>query len=122
MREIGPGYQTLQNHLHSSNAAGAGDEARHLAERFGEVEKFWAQHNREDAVKWAGMARTFASEAAGAAATGAVEKAASAATRLGEVCQQCHGTYREADGRGGYRLKRTTSARRVWLGAPLVAR
>lgn len=105
MQRIGPGYQALRNHLQSSDASGAADEARQLAERFGQVEKFWAQQNRDDAVTWAGTARTYASEAAGAAASGSVEKAAAAATSLGRACEQCHGTYRESDGRGGYRIK-----------------
>lgn len=105
MQEIGPGYQTLRDHLQSGNSADAADEARQLGERFGEVERFWAQRNRDDAVKWAGMARTYASDAAGAAATGSVEKASAAATRMGEACKGCHGTYRESDGQGGYRIK-----------------
>jgi cytochrome c556 len=105
MQTIGPGYQALQDHLQSANAAEAADEARQLSERFGDVEKFWAQRNRDDAVKWAGTARTLASDAAGAAATGDVRKAAAAATRLGEACKQCHGTHRESDGQGGYRIR-----------------
>jgi hypothetical protein len=107
MKKIGPAYKSLVGHLQANDTAESAKEARQLAEWFGGVEKFWAQQNRDDAVKWAGEARTFASEAAGAAVTGAGEKASAAATSMSGACKQCHGTYRESDGAGGYRIKPT---------------
>jgi cytochrome c556 len=56
-------------------------------------------------VKWAAEARTQASEAAGAAAAANAAKATAAAENMGAACKQCHGTYREPDGQGGYRIK-----------------
>ena len=105
MRKIGPGYQVLQKHLQANETAEAGKQAQQLAELFGGVEKFWTQHNRPDAAKWAGEARTLASDAAGTAAASSVPKATAAAEKLGGVCKQCHSTYREDDGQGGYRIK-----------------
>jgi cytochrome c556 len=105
MQKIGPAYQTLRKTLQASDTAEAGKQAQQLAELFGGVEKFWMQHNRPDAVKWAGEARTNASEAAGTAAAGSAAKATAAADNMGGACKQCHGTYRESDGQGGYRIK-----------------
>jgi cytochrome c556 len=105
MKKIGPTYQSLRKSLQANETADAGKQAQQLAELFGGVEKFWTQHNRADAVKWAGQARTFASDAAGAAVSGNLEKSVAAAENMGGACKQCHGTYRESDGEGGYRIK-----------------
>jgi cytochrome c556 len=105
MQKIGPTYQSLRKALQDNNTAEASKPAQQLAELFGGVEKFWTQHNRPDAIKWAGEARTNASEAAGSAAAGSAAKATAAAENLGGACKQCHGTYRESDGQGGYRIK-----------------
>jgi cytochrome c556 len=105
MKKIGPSYKTLTEQLRANETAAAGKEAQQLAEWFGGVEKFWTQQSRPDAVKFAESARTFASDAAGAAAAGNGDKATAAANNLGGVCKQCHGSYRESDGQGGYRIK-----------------
>jgi hypothetical protein len=105
MQKIGPSYKALLQRLESNDTAESAKEAEQLAEWFGGVEKFWAQHNRDDAVKWAVQARTHASDAAGAAATGNADKAAAAAKTMAAACKQCHATYREEDGSGGYRIK-----------------
>jgi cytochrome c556 len=105
MKKIGPTYKSLTERLRANETAEAGKEAQQLAEWFGGVEKFWTQHRRADAVKFAESARTFASDAAGAAAAGNGDKATAAANNLGGACKQCHGTYRESDGQGGYRIR-----------------
>jgi cytochrome c556 len=105
MQKIGPTFQSLRKTLQDNNTAEASKEAQQLAELFGGVEKFWTQHNRPDAIKWAGEARTHASEAAGSAAAGSATKATAATENMGGACKQCHGTYRESDGQGGYRIK-----------------
>jgi cytochrome c556 len=105
MRKIGPTYQGLRKTLEGTDAGDAAKPAQQLADLFGGVEKFWTQFNRPDAVKWAAEARTQATEVAGAAAGGNAAKASAAADNLGGACKQCHGTYRESDGQGGYRIK-----------------
>jgi cytochrome c556 len=105
MQKIGPTYSSLRKNLQGGDTTSAGKEAQQLAELFGGVEKFWTQHNKPDAIKWAGQARTYASESAGSAAAGDAAKASAAADNMGGACKQCHGTYRESDGQGGYRIK-----------------
>jgi cytochrome c556 len=105
MKKIGPTYQSLRKNLQDNGTDAAAKDAQQLGDLFGGVEKFWEQHKKPDAVKLAGQARTAATETAGAAAAGDATKAAAAAENMGGACKQCHGTYRESDGQGGYRIK-----------------
>jgi hypothetical protein len=105
MQRIGPGYQSLRKMLQDGALENAAREAQQLAELFGGVEKFWTQHRRPDAASRAGEARSAATQVAGNAAAGDGTGAVAAAEQMGGVCKQCHGTYRESDGQGGYRIK-----------------
>ena len=105
MKKVGPTYQDLRKKLEGGATADAAKDAQRLAELFGSVERFWAQHKKADAVKWAQQARTYASDAAGAAANGGADKALAAANNMGGMCKQCHGTYREGDAKTGFRIK-----------------
>ena len=105
MKEIGTSYPALRKHLMGGMTADAAKEAQELATLFGDVERFWAQHKRTDAVKWAQDARTFATEASGAATAGDAMKATQAANNMQAACKQCHGTNREADPAGGLRIR-----------------
>lgn len=104
-KRVGEAYPTLQKHLMARQLTNAAEAAEELAVTFGEIERFWAQNKKSDAVKWAQDARTWATEAAGAATAGDVTKANRAAANMQGACKQCHGAYREADATGGYRVK-----------------
>jgi cytochrome c556 len=97
--------QLMQKIVQGNQTDNVAKTAQQLGDLFGGVEKFWTQHNRADAVKFAQQARAYASETAGAAAAGDAAKASAAAGNIGGACKQCHGTYRESDGQGGYRIK-----------------
>ena len=121
MKEVGATYSSMRKNLDSGEVTGAAKEPQRLAELFGEAEKFWAQYNRQDAVKWSQTARTYATEIAEnlTAAEGflrmdprvqspiqaRLRRARTAATNMGATCKQCHGTYREGDEATGFRLK-----------------
>jgi cytochrome c556 len=122
MKKVGPTYASMQKNLKpDGDLAEAGKNAEQLAELFGEAEKFWAQYNKDDAVKWAQTARTYATQIAGGLAAsqgmrrseprvqrGAilrVEKVTATATEMGALCKQCHSTYREGDAASGFRMK-----------------
>jgi cytochrome c556 len=105
MKRIGTTFPAMRMHLMGGMTADAVKEAQELATLFGDVERFWAQHKRDDAVKWAQDARTFAAEAAGAATANDSMKALQAANNMQGACKQCHGTYREMDPAGGFRIK-----------------
>lgn len=105
MKNIGSTSQGMRMHLMANQLAEASNEAEQLAVWFGDVERFWAQHKKTDAVKWAQDARTFATAVVGAATAGDATKATQAANNMQGACKQCHGTYREMDPAGGFRIK-----------------
>ena len=105
MKKVGPTNGAMRKKLMSGAVADARSDALTLAELFGDVERFWAQNNKPDAVKWAQDARANASAAAGAAAAGDGMKAQAAADNMLAACKQCHGTYREGDQETGFRIK-----------------
>lgn len=104
-QSIGSTYPEMRKNLAAKMTDKAADQAQELALWFGDVERFWAQNNKPGAVKLAQTARTLATEVAGAATAGDVAKANQAATKMEGACNQCHGTYREADPAGGFRVK-----------------
>ena len=105
MKSIATANGALQKAIKSSALADAGKQAQELATLFGEVERFWQQNNKPDAVKIAQTARTGATEVAGAAAAGDQMKALMAAGNLGGTCKQCHGLYREGTPQTGFSIK-----------------
>lgn len=104
MQKIGPAYGSLLKNLKGDLKA-AGSDAETLATEFGTVEKFWAQHNKADAVKWAQDARTAASTVAGAAAANDSAKAMTSAQSIGGQCKSCHTAYREGTQQTGFSIK-----------------
>ena len=121
MKEVGPAFASMRKKLDSGELTNAAKEPQRLAELFGEAEKFWAQYNRQDAVKWSQTARTYATETAEnvTAAEGflrmdpriqspiqvRLRRARTAATNMGATCKQCHGAYREGTEATGFRIK-----------------
>ena len=127
MKEVGTVYASMRKILDSGEINDAAKQPQRLAELFGEAEKFWAQHNRQDAVRWSQRARSYATQIATdvTAAEGfrkldprvqsgiqvRVRRARTMATNLGDMCKRCHDPYREADGATGYRIKPGALAR-----------
>ena len=127
MKKVGAAHASMRKNLDSGEVTGAAKDPQQLAELFGEAEKFWAQHKKQDAVKWSQMARTYATEIADAltAAEGFLKldariqrgtqlrmtRARTTATNLADTCKQCHATYREGDEAKGFRIKPGTLAR-----------
>jgi len=105
MKDIGTTFPAMRMHIMANQLDDAAKEAEQLAVWFGDVERFWAQQSKADAVKWAQEARTVATEVAAASTAKDAMKAGQAATNMQGTCKQCHGTYREADPAGGFRLK-----------------
>jgi hypothetical protein len=105
MKSISSTNGTLRMKIMNNQLADAAKDGQQLALYFGDVERFFSQHSKADAVQWAQQARTYASDAAGAAAAGDGMKAMAAANNMTGTCKQCHGTYREGDAQTGYRIK-----------------
>ena len=105
MKGIAQANGSLQKNLKGNMLPEAAKDAQQLATLFGDVERFWTQHNRPDAVKLAQTARTGASGAAGAAGAGDAMKATQAAASIAGTCKECHTLYREGDAKTGYQIK-----------------
>jgi hypothetical protein len=105
MRIIGPTSGALRMKLMMNQLPDAAKDAQTLAMAFGDVERFWQQNNKADAVMFAQTARMAATEAAGAAAAGDGMKALAAANTMQAQCKQCHGMYREGDAQTGFHIK-----------------
>ena len=105
MKKVGPTNGAMRKKIMGNMLADAAKDAQTLATLFGDVERFWTQHKKQDAMKWAAEARKFATETAGAAAAGDQMKTQQAADNLVGDCKQCHGTYREGSQEAGFRIK-----------------
>jgi len=105
MKTISSTNGTLGMKLMGNDLPGAAKDAQTLATTFADVERFWAQNNKADAVKLAQQARMSASEVAAAALAGDGSKATAARGNMTATCKQCHGMYREGDAQSGYRIK-----------------
>ncbi len=108
MKTIAATAAALRMKLMNNQLPDAAKDAQTLATTFGEVERFWQQNNKADAVALSQQARQGATEAAGAAAAGDAMKATMAAGNMQATCKQCHGVYREGDAQTGYRIKAGT--------------
>jgi len=105
MKTISVTNAALGMKLMSNDLPGAAKDAQTLATAFADVERFWAQANKADAVKLAQQARIAASESAAAATAGDAARAAASRSNMTGTCKQCHGVYREGDAQAGYRIK-----------------
>ncbi len=105
MKKVGPTNGAMRKKIMGNMLADAAKDAQTLATLFGDVERFWTQQKKTDAMKWAAEARMFATEIAGAAAGGDQMKTQQAADNLLGDCKQCHGMYREGSAEAGFRIK-----------------
>ena len=105
MKQIQQSNGALQKSIKGNMLADAATAAKQLATAFADVERFFQQHKRTDAVTLAQQARTGANDAATAAAAGDATKAAAGAAAVGATCKQCHSVYREGDATTGFRIR-----------------
>jgi cytochrome c556 len=108
MKGIAQANGALQKAVKGNMLAEAGTAAKQLATLFADVERFFKENNKADAVTLAQTARTGAMDVAAAAAAGDQTKAGMAAANIGGTCKQCHGLYREGDAATGFRIKAGT--------------
>jgi hypothetical protein len=105
MKTIQGALDAVHMKLAENRTKDAAIDAQTLASTFGNVERFWSQHHRQDALTWARQARTDAAQMAAAAAAGDAEKTAAAATHLSSACQQCHAAYRDGSPESGFHIR-----------------
>ena len=106
MKSISSTQTTLRAKLKENQLADAAKDAQQLATTFGDVEKFFAQRSKTDAVSWAQLGKTGATAVAGALTAGDAAKANTELGNMAASCKQCHAAYREGGPQaGGYTIK-----------------
>jgi hypothetical protein len=105
MKGIAQSNAALQKNLKGNMLTAAAQDAKQLVTLFTDVERFWTQNNKADAIKLASTARTGASDVVAAATANDQMKAMTAAAGIGGTCKQCHSVYREGDAKTGYNIK-----------------
>jgi hypothetical protein len=90
----------------AADPAAAAKEAATIAAAFGEVERFWTQYNKADAVTWSQQAKQAATGLAAAITAKDDAKVQELRKSLTSNCGACHTAYREGGPQtGGYTLK-----------------
>lgn len=105
MKGISQSNGAMQKNLKANMLTDAAKDAQQLVTFFTDVERFWTQQNKADAIKLAQQGRTGASDVLAAVAANDQMKAMAAAAVIGGTCKQCHSAYREGDAATGYKIK-----------------
>ena len=104
MKGIASAQAAMGKKMQGNQLADAAKDAEQLVAHFGEVEKFFAQHKKTDAVTWAQQGKTSATALASALAAGDATKATTERGNMAATCKQCHAAYREG-APGNYTIK-----------------
>ncbi len=121
MKKVGTSFAAVSKTMNDGDVDRGVKDAQQLSELFAQVEKFWAQHKREDATKFAQAARKEA-DAIVAGVAGArgylksdskvqsgvqirLSRARTSVTTLKSICERCHTAYREGDVKSGFHIK-----------------
>ena len=106
MKTLASTNQTLGTKMMANDLAGAAKDAQQIAATFADIEKFWSQNNKADAVTWSQQGKQGALDVAAALSAGDATKAAAARKTMSGSCGSCHMAYREGGPQtGGYTLK-----------------
>src|SRR5687768_4970981 len=99
MKQIQQAIGAAGKALKGGDNATATTNVETLATSFATIETFYTQRNKPDAVKLAQTARMGAADTLAALKAGDAMKAQMSLTGIQGTCKQCHGMYREGDGK-----------------------
>lgn len=105
MKRVGPAFNALRQAVTGSNADGVKQQAAALAQAFAEADAFWKKRGAADAVQWAQEAKKHVAAIDRAASNARWDDLKTAAAGLAQICQNCHGAYRERLDDGSYRIR-----------------
>jgi len=105
MKATGPAFTTLRQTLTDTDADSLKAQTVTLRRTFSDTQAFWKGKGRTDAIGWATDARGHVEAIERSALKGDWDAARASASSLGQMCQNCHGAYRERLDDGTYRLK-----------------
>jgi hypothetical protein len=105
MKTISPAFTALRAAADQANADGVAQQAAKLQPAFTRTETIWDDLGQSSASQWAREAQDQISAIQHGAAAGNWEAAKYAATKLNALCASCHGTFRDPQDDGTYRMK-----------------
>lgn len=105
MKRVQPAFAAIRGDADRTDMAAVKQHAAILKQSFTEVEQFWKQKGKPEAMKLAGDARLGAENIDRVVSTGKWDEVKTAAGTLQQSCQACHGAYRERFDDGSFRIK-----------------
>jgi cytochrome c556 len=105
MKTIGPAVAALRTAVQDSKADAVAQHAAKLKPAFTQTETIWDGLGQSSAAEWAREALAHSVSVERAAAAGNWDAAKSSAGALNQLCQSCHGVYRERMEDGTFRIK-----------------
>ena len=105
MKTIAPAFAALQAAVRDATADVVSQNAARLAPAFTQAETIWDDLGQSPAAQWAREARAHAVSIERAAAAGNWDVVKTSAGALSQLCQSCHGAYRERQEDGTFRFK-----------------
>jgi cytochrome c556 len=105
MKGVNPAFAAVRQAVAATTAGTAGESIASLKKSFAETEAFWRKRGKPDAEKWAVDARLQSETLERSIAAGRWDEAKAAVGALQQACSGCHGTYRERQDDGSYRIK-----------------
>jgi cytochrome c556 len=105
MKTIGPANAALRTAVQESNAEIVSQNVMKLRPAFAQTETIWDNLGQSAAAEWAREALAHSASIERAAAAGNWDAVKSSAAALNQLCQNCHGVYRERLEDGTFRIK-----------------
>ena len=105
MKTINPVFAALRTGVQESKLDVVTQNAAKLKPAFTQTEAIWDDLGQSAAAEWAREARAHTIALEGAAAAGNWEAVKTSAGALNQLCQNCHGAYRDRLEDGTFRIK-----------------
>jgi len=105
MKTIAPAFAALRTAADGAKAGDVAQQTAKLLPAFSQTESIWDGLGQTPAAQWARDAREHAATIDRAAVAGNWEVVKTSAAELNQVCQSCHGAYRERIDDGTFRFK-----------------
>lgn len=105
MKVISPTFAALRTAANESNAAAVAQNVALLEPAYTQTETTWDAVGQKAAAQWARDSRALAAGISRAAAAGQWDEAKASVGAVNQLCQNCHGAYRERREDGSFAFK-----------------
>jgi hypothetical protein len=105
MKTIGPAFAALRTAVQESKTDAVVQNVATLKPAFNRTESAWDNLGQSAPAEWAREAQAHSASIEGAAAAGNWDAVKTSAFALNQLCQNCHGIYRERQEDGTFRIK-----------------